>query len=544
MSTTIDSAKKVEILNVNLEQLHESPFNRRRTWGDLKELAASIGAVGILEPLMVRAHPTKNSGALELVFGHRRLRAAKLAELKTAPVVVRELTDEQAIEIQAVENLQRQDIHPLEEAEQYEQLVKIGRSADDIAAKVGKSKSYVHQRLKLLSLCETVRKAFADDRITPGIAVLIARIPSAEAQIEAMEECAGDDFEPPRTVADAREWIEQQFMLRLDDAAFDRGDAELVPKAGPCTTCHKRTGAQKELFADVKSGDLCTDRKCFEGKVVAHGKRRLEIAKESGTPVLEGKNAEKVLNEARAWRGPKVDLGEVCNEDPKRRTFGALIKAAGGEVKTSIALDRSSNVHELADRADVVKATKKLVKVEKEYERPSSTSSSGNPMRDQEKRWREEAEKKRVQTFAVMATIVAAAEKKVEGTAFWPFLARTFLPSLMHDAAKWICKRRGIEIPKRQHGVDDPIGALRRALDKMDHVEAKGLAIEAVTAAVHTYSFSSYGDKTLAKELLDVAAFYKVDATKIAAASLVASRKVKAEKKAAKKGSKKKAKAS
>lgn len=526
--------KKVEITLVPLEQLHESPFNRRRTWGDLKELASSIAGVGILEPLLARPHPSKNHGALELVFGHRRLRAAKLAKTDTAPVIVRELTDEQAIEIQAVENLQRTDIHPLEEAEQYEQLQKIGRSANDIAAKVGKSPSYVHGRLKLLSLCEKVRKAFAEETITPAVALLIARIPSAEMQIEALEEVKADgDFRPAMSLTEAREWIEEQFMLRLDDSPFDRADATLVPKAGPCTTCPKRTGAQKELFADVKSGDLCLDTKCHEQKVVAHGKRRLAIAKESGQVVLEGKAGEKALNDARAWRGPTVDLGEVCNDDPKRRTYGALIKAAGADVKTKIALDRSTNVHELADRADVAKAVKKLVKVEKEHERHAGPSGGGS-MAAQEKKWREAAEKKRVQTFAVMEAVVAAAEKKVEGQNFWPFLARLLLPAMMHDTAKWICKRRGIEIPKKQHGIDNPEGALKKALEAMDHVQAKGLAVELATAAVHTYSFSNYGEKTVAKELLDVAAFYKVDAKKLATAAVVERQQAKAAKKKAK----------
>src|SRR6185437_5234070 len=134
-----DELAKTTAQRIPLEKLHESPLNRRRSWGNLEELAATIRSVGILQDLVARPHPTR-PGEFEVIFGHRRLRAAKLAKIADAPVKVRDLDDGQVVELQALENLQRADLHPLEEAESFEILQqKQHLSADDLAVKVGKS---------------------------------------------------------------------------------------------------------------------------------------------------------------------------------------------------------------------------------------------------------------------------------------------------------------------------------------------------------------------------------------------------------------------
>src|SRR5690349_6962745 len=179
--TTAPALENEQIHSIPIEQLKESPTNTRRTWGNLDELAASFKDVGILQPLAAR----RLHGHFELVFGHRRFRAAAKAHLETVPVIVRTMSDAQAKEAQAIENLQRQDLHPLEEAEGLEQLHALGWSAEDMAAKIGKSRAYVFERMKLLELCKPLRKAFYEDAFGASIALYLARLPTEKLQLEA-----------------------------------------------------------------------------------------------------------------------------------------------------------------------------------------------------------------------------------------------------------------------------------------------------------------------------------------------------------------------
>lgn len=155
-----------------LKQLHESPFNPRRTQGPLGPLVGSIKKHGILQPLIAR--PV--DGKLELVIGHRRFRAAKEAGLQKVPVEVRKLDEKQARELQLIENLQREDLHPMEEAEGYEGLRALGHSVESIAAEVSKSETWVRNQLTLLDLHEEGRKAFYRGDLNTNTALLIARL--------------------------------------------------------------------------------------------------------------------------------------------------------------------------------------------------------------------------------------------------------------------------------------------------------------------------------------------------------------------------------
>lgn len=222
----------------------ESPLNPRKTFDKetLAELAEDLGRHGMLQPVLVRPHPKKPPGSFELIFGARRLRAARLAKLETIPAMVRDLVDEQVLELQIVENTKRDGIEPLEEAEAYEQLhTRFHQDVDDIAKKVGKSKAYVYGRMKLLALGKEGRKALAEGTLVHSVALLLARV-SPELQAEALEELLdGDSYTGPMSARDAAEFPQRSYMLKLADAPFDRADATLLPAVGACT-----------LFADVK----------------------------------------------------------------------------------------------------------------------------------------------------------------------------------------------------------------------------------------------------------------------------------------------------
>lgn len=160
-------------MDVPIDKIRESPFNPRKTEGPIDEMVKSVRRHGILQPVLLR--PVGEH--LQLVVGHRRFRAGKKAGLKKLPAEVRELSDLEAREIQLVENLQREDVHPMEEAEGYAALqTEHGLTPEQIADKVSKSESWVRGRLSYLELPEEARKAFYRGDLSPTTALLIARL--------------------------------------------------------------------------------------------------------------------------------------------------------------------------------------------------------------------------------------------------------------------------------------------------------------------------------------------------------------------------------
>lgn len=169
---------------VNVGDLRESPHNPRKTYGDLGELVASMKRHGIMQPLMVR----ETDDGLEVVFGHRRLRAAKQVGMKQIPVIVRNLDDAQVLEAQLIENAQREDIHPMEEAEAYARLhTEFKYSVDQIADRVGKTRASVYARMKLVDLTEPARKAFLRGDLDASRALLVARLKGENTQKRALD---------------------------------------------------------------------------------------------------------------------------------------------------------------------------------------------------------------------------------------------------------------------------------------------------------------------------------------------------------------------
>jgi ParB family chromosome partitioning protein len=153
-----------------VELLHPGRFQPRRQFDEesLNALIESVKAQGILQPLLVRRHP-EIADAYEIVAGERRWRAAQAAQLHEVPVIIRELGDRETLEIALVENIQRQDLNPLEEAEGYRRLLEeFAHTQEDLARVVGKSRSHIANSLRLLTLPDTVRTMVQDGRITAG----------------------------------------------------------------------------------------------------------------------------------------------------------------------------------------------------------------------------------------------------------------------------------------------------------------------------------------------------------------------------------------
>lgn len=314
-SSAADAAGQAgdEFMFLDLALIVESRTNPRKVFytDRLDELANSIRAAGVHQPILVRPLPASRLGetfddrragdplpAYEIIAGHRRFRASKLAGKDDIPAIIKRLDDAAVLELQLIENLQRDDLHPLEEAEGYERLIQeTGISKPDLGAKIGKSREYVYTRLKLLSLCSQAREAFLKHEIDSSRATVIARIPVEKLQIKALEEATRKDWTGGHAVSFAAfdHWCRQHVMLPLNRARFPIADATLLEGAPSCPECPKRTGAQPEVYPDAESADICTDPTCFHEKEAANLQRAADQVRAQGKQVIDAEESRKIF---------------------------------------------------------------------------------------------------------------------------------------------------------------------------------------------------------------------------------------------------------
>lgn len=268
-----------------ISQIVEHPDNPRKTFDEaaLNELAASIKEKGVIQPIVVRKFgiviskkKDSSPAGYQVICGARRFRASKIAEQETIPCIIRELSDEEALELMLIENLQRKDVDPFEEASGYQALVNQSKkSIEEVAAKMGVSASHVARRLRLNALHKDFKAAFSKNEITIGVCLEIAR--HADQVQKDLADLYKQKWERRNfaTVKDIKEIIEENILLLLDKAPFKRNDAELLPKAGACTTCPFNTGTQGVLFEDTKKA-YCQKKECYDKKVELHQAQQLQ----------------------------------------------------------------------------------------------------------------------------------------------------------------------------------------------------------------------------------------------------------------------------
>lgn len=296
------------LTDLQIELIRPSANNPRRTFdaAALAELQASIAQHGIQEPLLVRVIPYEDGHGIdfyEVVAGGRRLRSAQALGMGTLPcLVARGMSDAEAAEAAIVSNLQRVDIHPVEEAEAFEQLLQVLGSIPAVAARMGKEQSYVAKILRLCALTVHSRDAMRAELITIDHALLLARLAEAE-QNAALKWCldhsAGSKTKiedvlkertervaqeredkakgewsrysytwEPQSVVKLKAWIEAESGILLSRAPWSLTEEDfLLPDVGPCAECPKNTKANTPLFGDLEMGEpTCTDGACFEAK--------------------------------------------------------------------------------------------------------------------------------------------------------------------------------------------------------------------------------------------------------------------------------------
>jgi ParB family chromosome partitioning protein len=497
MPSTQNAVNNHEYRSVPITALAESATNPRKRFDpkSLEELAASFKTQGILAPLLVRE---LEESKYEVVAGARRLRAAKLAELEKLPVRVVKLTDAEAIEAQCVENLQREDIHPLEEALGFRSLLELGEPAYTIATRAGKSEAYVYGRVRLADLIPPVAEAFLKDQITIGHALLIAKLPASQQQEAFAAAFRGQWTSEGNTqvlipVRELAAWIESNILLQLESASFDKQDETLVSEAGSCTNCPKRTGFNKLLFPDVRK-DSCTSPDCFRAKIDASVKKTLETKPQliqisaawnsrEGAPLGRNQYVELEIKKPKA-NGASTKL--LANQKPCEKMAEAIVMDGGkrGQV-VKVCADPACRVHH-----------------------PDTPSPQQVERERAEERKRIEKEKLAITTrHRVLATIlqrVSAPLKRADLLAVSHYL----IGHLSYGQVPALAKRHKVEAKKDSASAQE---LLAKQVGTYDEAELCKLLLEiSLLDSAYQRSTTSQHD-----ELMAVAKRYRVDTEKL-----------------------------
>jgi ParB family chromosome partitioning protein len=316
-----------QIQQVDISDLRIASWNARKTFdpAGIQELKSSIEAHGIQVPLIIRVV----SGSCEIVAGHRRFHAALALwekgneQFDRLPCIVRDLDDDQAREIGIIDNLQREDVPAIEEADAFNELLQRLGSIAAVGSKVGKEQAYVAKRLKLCTLTTWSREALREKLITIDHALLLARLAADEQNAAlkwTLDRNAGsktkveevlksrlekrnlpDDEDDdttdqavervrwrrawePETVLRLKEHIECESGIPLDRAPWDLELDDLG--VGPCSECEKNTKANAPLFGDLETGvAICTDGACFKGKTSAFVRIKARMSDGTQTPL-------------------------------------------------------------------------------------------------------------------------------------------------------------------------------------------------------------------------------------------------------------------
>ena len=213
--------KKVEqTLNINRIEPNKNQPRKEFNEDALQELADSIKQFGVIEPLVV----VKRKGYYELIAGERRWRAARLAGLKEVPVVIKDYDDQQIVEIALIENIQREDLNPIEEAHAYERLIQeFNLTQDEVAERVSKSRTTVTNALRLLKLTEKVQQMLIDDMLSTGHVRALITITDPQLQYET----AMYVFDKKLSVRETESYVKKLLNKKPKEKTSEKEDPEL-----------------------------------------------------------------------------------------------------------------------------------------------------------------------------------------------------------------------------------------------------------------------------------------------------------------------------
>lgn len=285
--------KETNFKMIPLKDLVPSKTNPRKSFDTIKttELAESIREKGVLQPILVRTKGNK----FEIVCGERRYKASNMVFItdkskESIPAIIRELTDQEVREMQLIENFQREDVHPMEEAVAIKYAIESGQySLEDLKHKVGKSLQYVKQRMKLNDLTEKWQELFFNGNLTISTGIKIAQFPEA-IQVELLKDRFDyDELIKGNQVIELNSWTVDQYKGKLSEASFNLNDPNIDKKMGACSGCQFNTGYAL-LFPDDEAAARCTNISCFKNKTDIHFKNELVKAKEDPSIIFVSDN--------------------------------------------------------------------------------------------------------------------------------------------------------------------------------------------------------------------------------------------------------------
>ncbi|WP_318345943.1 ParB/RepB/Spo0J family partition protein [Flagellimonas baculiformis] len=267
-----NSVPQIQMLEIG--SVSPDPTQPRKTFDEqsLHHLAQSIAEHGVLQPITVR----KSDDGYIIVMGERRFRASRLAGLTTIPAMVRNYVDTEVLEVQIIENLQRKDVEPTEEAEAIQFLLD-RYEPGEIAKRLGRSENYIRQRIKLAGLIEGFRVFVRNGEMTISLGVAVALFEPGEQQM--MLESLEGEYQGHRI----KRMVESR-TFDLTKACFDVTDKTLVPKAGACVVCPFNAANQGNLFGEGKM--VCTRTSCFENKKTKTFMQLLKRVKKEGLKLV------------------------------------------------------------------------------------------------------------------------------------------------------------------------------------------------------------------------------------------------------------------
>lgn len=575
---------ETKIENWGLDKIKPGKSNPRTDFNEeaLAELSESVAIHGILQPIVTRPDwcigksPTEiaeiNGNApptafLEIVAGERRFRAAVKAKLESAPVSIRLFSDQDVLEIHLIENLQRENLDPFEEAAGYRQLLDLKDAAGgpvhtvkSIAGRVHKDRARVYHRMKLLNVPAALRSAVRNG-LSVRVAEMVGEIPTQEMRTAAAAEVL-KPTDPaygvgPLTVLQTRELIETRFNRQLSAAQFDQKDPTLVAViqdeetgerigGGACTDCPRRTGNMEELIGKTKRPDVCTNPQCFGLKTNAHFARLMESAAAEGKKILTEDEAFEVFEDdgSLSFDSLLVKLSDQPDETEVRADYPGKLPSwkkliEGIEVKPQlyIARDPRGRIVELVNHDLAVEAVNLAAKQKNErsiFDKTSSSaggsigsggggsSSSGvDPLKEQERKNREIAKVNFQITLASVGALIGAIDDKGPVVGFWDELIRASITHAGHDGCWLICKRHGLD-PKigkwiagvASEGVEG--AALEYGLTLPDEKMKIGYVVELLVSQRVKFSNSgSMGGIRSVKPFTSFAKLYGVDLTAV-----------------------------
>lgn len=290
---------------ISIKKIKPSPNNYRKpTKEAMKDLIESIKSKGVIQPILVR--PLNGNGTFEIVAGHRRYTAALEAGLKEMPAIIRALSDEDALELQVIENSQREDPNPMEEAWGFKKLLDLGKhTIDTLADKIKCSLKYVTGRLNLLNLPKDAQKKIMDEEISIGHAMLLTRLKNPVQQKELLEAIIEENL----SVKDAKDALEN-FSHDISNAVFDTAE---------CEKCPYLSRNQTILFPELKESSECMDEKCYMKKTREHYKVLfIDLEKKGFKCITDNKEYETVSRGAQQISPPNQKGSYVYHNVPER----------------------------------------------------------------------------------------------------------------------------------------------------------------------------------------------------------------------------------